>query len=524
MIVDDEKSVRTTMKAFLQDDGHEVHTAGDAEGALKLAGEHDFDVVVTDILLPKVSGVDLLRRIHVSSPDIQAIVITGKPTIDSASEVVRAGAFDYLTKPIFKDDIIRVVTNAAQVKALNDEKKLLEEENRRYQEHLEELVDERTRALRDSEDQYRRVVENASEAIFVVQDDVMKFLNPKTTEIMGRSRERLLSKPFRVLVHQDDRDMVIDRNSGSLSGEESVDTYPFRITDEGGNERWVEISTIGIIWNNRPATLNFLSDITDRINSQRRMEEANSELARANEKLVEANEIKNEFISILSHELGTPIAVMKGNLQLLSKGVFGELNEQQGSRIERLMSNAKRLDLLRRNTLDLARMDLQKMELNIEPVLFNSVIVDSLEDMQKLADEKNQQINVELPDVEAIFCDRIRMRQVLDNYLSNAIRYTEKGGKITIGGVVELDENTGKEELIVWVKDNGRGISSSEFGKVFDRFYRARPRVKGSNGLGLAIVKGIVESHIGRVWCESDGEGKGSTFFFSIPKNGYPNT
>ncbi len=147
LIVDDEKSIRNTVSEFLRMDGHEVQTAGDADAAGALMQAHTFDVVVTDIILPRVLGVTLLQRIKEQAPDIQVILMTGEPTVDTAVEAVRAGACDYLAKPIGKRDLLAVVGRAANIKVLLDEKHRLEADNRRYRENLEQMVEERTARL-----------------------------------------------------------------------------------------------------------------------------------------------------------------------------------------------------------------------------------------------------------------------------------------------------------------------------------------------------------------------------------------
>jgi PAS domain S-box-containing protein len=119
-------------------------------------------------------------------------------------------------------------------------------------------------ALRASEEKYRVLVENANEAIVVGQDDMLKFVNPRTIEITGYSKEELTSRPFVEFIHPDDREMVIERHRRRLKGEELLDVYPFRIIGSEGNIKWVEIKVALIEWEGRPATLNFLSDITDR--------------------------------------------------------------------------------------------------------------------------------------------------------------------------------------------------------------------------------------------------------------------
>jgi signal transduction histidine kinase len=150
LVVDDEKSIRVGLRAFLTDAGYEAEVAEDALVAQGLLAQGAYDVVVSDIVLPGVSGVALLKRIRETAPDVQVIMMTGEPTVETAAEAVRAGARDYLTKPVSKNAILRSVATAAQMKQLVDEKRRLEGENRKYQDNLEKLVIERTQALQDS--------------------------------------------------------------------------------------------------------------------------------------------------------------------------------------------------------------------------------------------------------------------------------------------------------------------------------------------------------------------------------------
>jgi PAS domain S-box-containing protein len=128
--------------------------------------------------------------------------------------------------------------------------------------------------LRKSEEKYRLVVENANESIVIAQDGVFKFINPKTIELTGCSPEELLSKPFAELIHPDDRKMVLKNHLRKLKGENFHNVYSFRILDKNGNIKWVEINAVLINWEGKPATLNFLNDITERMRAERSLKES----------------------------------------------------------------------------------------------------------------------------------------------------------------------------------------------------------------------------------------------------------
>ena len=164
LVVDDERGMRDTRSQLLEKEGHEVRSAEDARSAVRILHEGNYDVVICDIILPKVSGVDLLQEIRSAFPDIQVIMITGEPKIDTATEAVRAGAFDYLVKPVTRETLCNVVNSAARLKKLKDE-------NRIYREHLEQLVRGRSeQAPLDPMGIVEELLDNAPAGV-VVQDD-----------------------------------------------------------------------------------------------------------------------------------------------------------------------------------------------------------------------------------------------------------------------------------------------------------------------------------------------------------------
>lgn len=150
IVVDDEKSIRITFKEFLERENYEVFTASNVEEALLLFKEVDFDVVITDIVMPRMSGMELLKIIYEKEPNVPVIVMTGEPSVDTAMISVKNNAYDYLLKPVNKVNLIASVKRAAQFKEVNDEKEVLRKENLVYQKNLEELVGKRTNALQKS--------------------------------------------------------------------------------------------------------------------------------------------------------------------------------------------------------------------------------------------------------------------------------------------------------------------------------------------------------------------------------------
>jgi PAS domain S-box-containing protein len=177
LIVDDEEGMRSTLRRFLELDGHEVATAEDADRALTALAGGSVDVLVSDIIMPRLGGVELLKHVRAVSPDTKIILITGEPTVETAAEALRSGAFDYLAKPVSRGTLNTVVSAASRVKALEDE-------NRRYHLDLERLVAERTRQI----EEYSRRLEDiaAGTRTFAVCPDV-ESLAPRILHLLARN-------------------------------------------------------------------------------------------------------------------------------------------------------------------------------------------------------------------------------------------------------------------------------------------------------------------------------------------------
>jgi signal transduction histidine kinase len=183
LIVDDERSIRVTMSAFLKAAGHDTECADDADAAMAIVRQQPVDIVLSDIVLPRSTGITLLRQIHEVAPQIQVIMMTGDPAVETAAEAVRLGAFDYLCKPVNRDAIVRVVESATRLKRANDRAEQLAESNRQYRENLERLVEERTRELREA--QQAVVQQERLHALGQMASGIAHDFNNALTIIMG---------------------------------------------------------------------------------------------------------------------------------------------------------------------------------------------------------------------------------------------------------------------------------------------------------------------------------------------------
>ncbi|MBI5688942.1 MAG: PAS domain S-box protein [Verrucomicrobia bacterium] len=198
LIVDDERSIRRSLCELLHDAGYQVAEAEDAEAALVHLRAAPFDVVISDIILPRVSGVELLRQLQATAPEVQVVMMTGEPTAETAASALRLGATDYLFKPITKAAILRATANAARIKFLEDARRRLEEENKAHRERLEQLVAERTSQLRVSEGRYRNLVETTFDWVWEVDADARyTYASPRVLDLLGYRPEEVIGRtPF----------------------------------------------------------------------------------------------------------------------------------------------------------------------------------------------------------------------------------------------------------------------------------------------------------------------------------------
>ncbi len=242
LIVDDERGIRVTLGTFLQQEDHQVVAAEDADEAISMLKETEIDVVVSDIILPRMTGVELLKQIGEIAPNTEVVMITGEPTVDTAAEALRSGAFDYLPKPVTKEAICRVVQSAAKMKALNDEKRRLEMENKQYQLNLEKIIQERTAELYKSQERFALAARGANDGLWDwdVAENKM-FFATRWKEMLGYPENEIGSHPdcWFNLVHIDDLDRLRTELDAHINGETEQFQSEHRILHKDGTYRWM---------------------------------------------------------------------------------------------------------------------------------------------------------------------------------------------------------------------------------------------------------------------------------------------
>jgi len=229
------------------------------------------------------------------------------------------------------------------------------------------------------------------------------------------------------------------------------------------------------------------------------------------DKLEKTETMRRQLIGDVTHELRTPLTAVKGYLEGLMDGVLPADPETY----EQIHSEIDRLQRLVNDLQELSRVEAGAIQLNLGPVSPASLIERIQSTLGRQFEDKNIQLVTDVePGLPNLFVDKDRIIQVLTNLVGNALQYTPNGGKVSI--IVSRE----KSEILFAVKDTGIGISAEQLTFIFNRFYRtdkSRNRASGGSGIGLTIAKALVQAHQGKIWAESNGEGKGSTFSFLIP-------
>ncbi|HEX3001869.1 MAG TPA: PAS domain S-box protein, partial [Methanoregula sp.] len=245
LYVDDEPGLLEIGKLFLESDGpFAVETAPSAVMAIEQLKSARYDAIVSDYQMPKMDGIAFLKTLRSTGDNTPFIIFTGKGREEVVIEALNSGADFYLQKG---GDPVAQFTELSH--------KILHAISRRHADL----------ALKKSEEDYRHLIEHAGEAIFVTQDEVFRLVNTKTTEFSGYSEQELINQNFSRFVHPDDANTLLKNFRKRIAGSEDLPThYSFRIVRKDGTVRWVELSVVVIAWNDRPAILNYLTDITGR--------------------------------------------------------------------------------------------------------------------------------------------------------------------------------------------------------------------------------------------------------------------
>jgi len=242
------------------------------------------------------------------------------------------------------------------------------------------------------------------------------------------------------------------------------------------------------------------------------------QLVEANSKLQQLDHLKDEFVSLASHELRTPMTAIKSYLWLFLESKNLPLNDKQKTYIERAYQATDRLITLVNDMLNVSRIESGRMNINLKPFNMVKLINEVTDELKPTAIKQKISLNIEIDELNLpeVTADQNKIREVIINLIGNSLKFTDENGKITI----KLFKQ--KDSMVIQIKDTGKGIKAEDMPKLFHKFqtvgsnYLTKNNSQGT-GLGLYLSKSIVELHKGKIWAESEGEGKGSIFSFTLP-------
>ncbi len=484
LIVDDELGIREGCKRALVGEGYDAEYAEDGTSGYKKMKEGSYDLILVDLMMPGVGGLDFIQMAHKLDPEIILVVITGFATIETAVEATKRGAYDYLPKPFTPEALAAVVKRGLEKRDLRLEALTLLAER---EQQLLELSNEQSRI--------RTIISCMADGVLVcnMEDQLVlwnasavKMLKMKNTDVSGESLDHYIKNAsIRTIL----REVMCseDKNFSMISKE-------IPVADQGtclmANMALVKDEKEDVL-----GTVTVLRDITE---------------------LKEVEKIKSQFVSMVAHELRAPLAAVEGWLEVVLSGEGGGDAKQKEQWLKRAKERAHSLLTLVNDLLVINRIEAGKIAQKMESIQLSKVVPAIIEFLEPEARRRNISIEFNFPETLApVRADVKDIEKLFTNLISNAIKYNVEGGSISVEALED------ESYVCIRVTDTGIGISAEDVSHVFDDFYRAddeqTKNITGT-GLGLTIAKKIVDSHFGRIEVKSE-KGKGSSFITYLPRN-----
>lgn len=363
-------------------------------------------------------------------------------------------------------------------------------------------------ALRESEERYRRLVEDAPDAFVVHRAGRILYVNPAAIELFGVSAAKeLLDTDLTRLVHADSRDALRDRLA--TAARRQRDPLELRLVRADGTNVEVEALSQPIQYLGAPAEQTVLHDVTDRKRAEAERALAAARLAEIS-RLQEMDRMKTQFVNTVSHELRTPLTPLRMQVHILKK-TPGQTTPRSIDVLER---NIERLGALVDELLQVASIQAGTLKLAKTHMDLGETVQQVIDSYTDVAHERDIQLDVAIEPDLALLADPQRIQQVLYNLMNNALKFTPQGGRIRV------ETRRDGDSVFASVQDSGAGMDADAIARLFEPFSQVHDTMQqttAGTGLGLFICRGILEGHGGRIWAESDGRGHGSRFAFTIP-------
>ena len=473
LVVDDEKRIRDSCHTVLTGEGYTVACAESGSQGLEMIGREHFDIILLDLMMPQMSGLDVLPDIKADHPDTVVIVITGYSTVEHSIEAMKAGAFDFIPKPFSPKKLKVVVSKAIEyTRALKD---IAEEKSR-----MRGLINRLSAGVVATDNRKNVVLANPA---------FRNMMNYQGKDFIGRPIESFIDNPK--LLDMIAQALILDTDAATELTEEILLNNDNAEKEEIVlNVRCAPIkdrvgSTLG--------TITVLHDITV---------------------LKKMDQMKSDFVSLVSHEIRSPMNSVLMQLKVILDGLAGDITPKQQEMLTRASLKILSLVDMASDLLDLSKIESGLISLEKKHIQFNDLIHEQVIFHMETARAKQIDILFDpSPGLPPVHANQQNMEEVLSNLITNAIKYTPEGGKIHLASTFE------DGYLCISVMDTGLGIPPEDLDLVFTRFYRVKnekTRYITGTGLGLAIVKSIVEAHHGTIHVKST-LGKGSVFSFYLP-------
>ncbi|MFX1378701.1 MAG: PAS domain S-box protein [Promethearchaeota archaeon] len=374
--------------------------------------------------------------------------------------------------------------------------------------------------LINSEKNFRNMITNLDEGYYKVEwEGNILYHNPAFSKIGGyNSSINLIGRPppFSWKKPEDQ-----EKYRGELIKNGIIRNYIVPVLKEDGDEIVLQVNAHLIKdENSNPIAIEgTFSDITEKFRLEQELLESEKKLRQQNIELKKLDKVKNDFITMAAHELKTPLISISGYTDYILMKHRTHLNPEITTDLLTVQRNVNRLEVLMDQLLDVLKIDENELKLQKDQINVSKIINDCLDELSYLINEKNLEIILNIaPDI-TLNADPNRIFTVITNLLSNAIKFTPDYGWIEVNAKKEANQ------YVFEIKDNGIGLVGDEFERLFKKFERIKPPIMNEHinikdsgtGLGLYITKGIINAHGGKIWANSEGENKGSTFSFTLP-------
>lgn len=507
LLVDDEQGIRISLSKILMRTGYDVATASNAREALEQLEKQDFDVVVSDIIMPQMSGLELLQEVRATRPLLPVILLTGGPSLKSAAQSLRMGAFDYLTKPVSRIAFCRTIAAAADMKKLR-------EENLRYQQNLEEIIKERSAALAVSEQLARSVIEASQDAIIAINNKGMiTIFNPAAETMFGYEARSMMGQPVDCLIPEDYRDQhcqYMQQFFVDGSPRRAIDkTLELQAIRSDGSVFPIEMTLAEGHCAEQKIIIGFLRDISKR--KQVEHERNKLELEFQQSKKLESlgrltGGVAHDFNNLLSPILAYTEIMLFDTSEQHPYHSYLKVMQTATERARDLTQ--KLLAFSRRQVLEVKQIELNEVVRGFAKILRRTIREDIELQWQLASEELHLQGDI------------MQIEQILMNLLVNAQDAMPSGGKIAIRTEhVKLGANKSasnlEPQILMSVEDTGAGMAPETLERLYEPFFTTKGKGKGT-GLGMATVYGIVKQHGGNIAVNSE-PGCGTTVKIYFP-------